>query len=165
MIIEKVKEANIFTQIRIEICLMSLNCMFKCWNDIWIAWIGEWLICVWRIWATACGNRFVIWYFRLGEWLSPERKHQETHPCSYAKPRLCELRSLERETLSSKQTNLAWARVRPGFYFLPLLGSRSGETDSPKRDGLSPGLDCLAWARATAVGCFSCCFYQWDYMF
>ncbi|QCD97220.1 hypothetical protein DEO72_LG6g1930 [Vigna unguiculata] len=57
--------------------------------------------------ASACGNSRVIWYFCLGEWLSPKRKHQKTHPCSCAKPRLGELRSLKRETLSSKRTSSA----------------------------------------------------------
>ncbi|QCD95238.1 disease resistance protein RPM1 [Vigna unguiculata] len=59
------------------------------------------------IWTLACGNRFVIWYFRLGEWLSPERKHQKTHPCSCAKSRLGELRSLKQEPPSFKRTSLA----------------------------------------------------------
>ncbi|QCE07840.1 hypothetical protein DEO72_LG9g2860 [Vigna unguiculata] len=45
--------------------------------------------------------------FSPGEWLSPERKYQETHQCSCAKPRLGELRSLKRETPSSKRTSLA----------------------------------------------------------
>ena len=101
--------------------------------------------------SAACGNRFVTWYFCLGELLSPKRKHQETHLCCCVKSRLGELESPERETISSRRTSLAWARVCPGFQFLPLLVSRLGETGSPERDDLSPRLDFLAWARATTV--------------
>jgi len=56
---------------------------------VWLLdWILPWIqcICMWEQW--------VIWYFRLGGWLSPKRKHQKTHPCSCAKSRLGELRSL-----------------------------------------------------------------------
>ncbi|QCD96665.1 hypothetical protein DEO72_LG6g1372 [Vigna unguiculata] len=52
-------------------------------------------------------QRLAIWYFRLDEWLSSERKHQESHPCSCAKSRLGELGSLKRELPSSKRTSLA----------------------------------------------------------
>jgi len=96
-----------------------------------------------RNWYVACGNRFVTWYFRLGELLSPERKHQDTHLCSCAKSRLGELESPERDTIASRQTSLAWARVRPGFSLFALLVSRLGETGSPERDNLSPRLDFL----------------------
>jgi len=69
--------------------------------------VGDWIVYEENL-TTACGNRFVIWYFRLGEWLSPEQKHQETHLCSWAKSRLGELGSLEQETLLSKQTSLGF---------------------------------------------------------
>jgi len=118
-----------------------------------------------KIWVFACGNRFVTWYFRLGEWLSPERNYQETHCCSCAKPCLGELRSLKRDTSSSKRPILAWARVRPGFWVLPLLGPRPGEIDSPKRDGLSPKLDWLTWAKDPVVGYVMLYFKGWIYMF
>jgi len=95
-------------------------------------------------WFVACGNRCVTWYFRLGELLSPEQKHQGTHLCSCAKSRQAELGSPERDN------DLVWANQpslsesSPRFFFLPLLVSRLGENDSPERDSPSPRLDFLA---------------------
>jgi len=65
------------------------------------AWI------VLNLFIVACENRLGIWYFRLSEQLSPERKHQKLIPCLYARSRLGESVSLERESLSSKRDNLA----------------------------------------------------------
>jgi len=126
--------------------------------------VKNWLVLE-RNWSAACGNRFVTWYFRLGELLSPERKHQETHLYSCAKSRLGELGSPKRETISSRRISLAWARVRLSFLFLPLLVSRLGETGSPERDNLLPRLDFLAWARATVVVVLQFCFLWWKCMF
>ena len=91
-------------------------------------------------------------------------KTPENPPYFCMKPRLGELKLLEREALSSKWTSLAWARVCPGFYSCHCLEPRSGETYWLKRDGLSPGLDCLAWARITAVGGLWFCCKEWSYM-
>jgi len=120
------------------------------------------LLSLWWIWTLACKNRLEDWYFHLGEWLSPKRNYQRNHPCSCAKSRLGELESLKRDLFSSKRASLAWARVRPSFYFWPLLESRLGEIDSPEQDGLSPRLDYLAWARPTTVVGLKSCFNDWS---
>ena len=65
-----------------------------------MACVGENYLLSVRIWFVACGNRCVTWYFRLGELLSPERKHQGMHFCSCAKSRLGELGSPERDSES-----------------------------------------------------------------
>jgi len=67
--------------------------------------IWEW------IHTLACKNRLENWYFRLGEWHSPERDYQGNHPCSCAKSRLGEVDSPERDGLSPRPDFLAWARV------------------------------------------------------
>jgi len=54
-----------------------------------------------EFWTVACENILGIWYFRLSEPLSPERKHQKLIPVC-ASCRLGEQVSLERGTLSSK---------------------------------------------------------------
>ena len=84
-----------------------------------------------RNWSAACGNRFLTWYFRLGELLSPERKHQETHLCSCAKSRLCELRSPERDN------DLVWANQPSLSESSPRFSLFATVSVSPRRNWLA----------------------------
>jgi len=77
--------------------------------------VYDWIVI--DFFTVACENRLGVWYFRLSEQLSPERKHQKLIPCLCARSCLGESVSLERESLSSKRDSLAWARIRPEFGF------------------------------------------------
>ncbi|QCD82653.1 hypothetical protein DEO72_LG2g2993 [Vigna unguiculata] len=74
---------------------------------------------------------FLTWYFRLGELLSPERKHQETHLCSCAKSRLCELRSPERDN------DLVWANQPSLSESSPRFSLFATVSVSPRRNWLA----------------------------
>jgi len=84
-----------------------------------------------RNWSAACGNRFVTWYFRLGELLSPEPKHQETHLCSCAKSCLGELRSPERDN------DLIWANQPSLSESSPRFSLFAIVSVSPRRNWLA----------------------------
>ena len=96
----KVREANPFFKVSRKSVKKSLNCMFDLW--IWCLKLCE-LISIWLVlkgnWLAAWRNRFVTWYFRLGEYRSPERKYQENAPLF-----MCEA--------SPRRAGVAWARSR-----------------------------------------------------
>jgi len=114
--------------------------------------------------TVAYENRLGIWYFRLSEQLSPERKYQKLIPCLYARSRLGEPVSLERESLSSKRDNLAWARIRPEFGLFFVLSLAHARMTRLSERVFLPRRDLLAWARTPVVECYFFVSNGWSYV-
>jgi len=133
---KKVREANSLTQFDVNCVGEWLNCMIACLIGAWDYWCVK-LSGGCFLASLHVKNRedFLV--------VSPRRvalawaKIPEDHLCHYAKSRLGELGSPERDNISSRRASLAWARVRPRFVIRHCMMSRPGEINSPKRDRLS----------------------------
>jgi len=125
-------------------------------------WVYAWIVL--DFFTVACENRLGIWYFRLNEQLSPERKHQKLIPYLCARSRLGEPVSLERESLSSKRDSLAWARIRPEFGLFSVLSLAQARMTRLSEKAFLPRRDLLAWARTPAVECYFFVSNGWSYV-
>jgi len=161
---KKVREANHYPKISMEICS----------NDFGLhVWVLNWCL--------NCIIGCVLNCARiLGSYMWEQVRNLVFSPRRVA---LAWAKTLENPSMflcetSPKRAEVAWARdtlvqanqlslseSSPIFLFCPRLEPHSGEIDSPKRHGLSPGLDFLAWARTTAVGCLMFYFKGCNYMF
>jgi len=131
-----------------------LNFVWKSFWWLWIAWLSVvWVLelCNWvydwivlDFWTIACENRLGIWYFRLSEQLSLERKHHKLILCLCARSRLGDTVSLEWESLSSKRDSLAWARIRLEFGLFSVSSLARARMTRLSERALSPGRDLLA---------------------
>jgi len=124
--------------------------------------VYDWIVL--DFWNVACENRLGIWYFRLSEQLSPERKHQKLIPYLCVRSRLGEPVSLERESLLSKRDSLAWARICPEFGLFSVSSLAQARMPCLSERAFLPGRDLLAWARTSAAECYFSVSNGWSYV-
>ena len=120
-------------------------------------WLNCLIMCLIRV-GTVCVWNWVLDDFeRVCTWRTDEKraalawaKIAEDRLCHYAKSRLGELESPERENFSSRRASLAWVRVRSGFLIFHCKRSPPSESSSPKRD------NSLAQARPSSLSEIPC---------
>ena len=103
-----------------------------CLIDVWNCLLCE-IEFLCELHSSACEEQIGILVISSRRAALAWAKISKSRICHYARSRLGELGSLEREILSSKQTNLAWARICSDFLVAHCKWSRPGESSSPMR--------------------------------